>query len=395
MKKVINGLKSAKFDFGFFDTWDTGALFIFHATRIKNVFGINNTQLNAYQFKYGGKEYPEEVPEVPTTESLYKEIKAIFINGHQLFDFPLGENKPENVFYVGGIHLDFVPSIEAELMGRAFKKEDIIRNKVILSVENCRGLLKTTIVDNDGKRKSLLTTFLDAFFRLEFDNEHLDFIYDCDLSNEFELILEETSKKWRIEDFKRDFHIFIKSYKITNMQRELANGTIILITNCNGQQVIEAIAAKVQFLCLPYKDDQFYISEALKIPSQMKFNDYGGDSSTGDDVPRPYLEMFGHVPKNAKQITHIMSFNKIANDAKDFFDTTYISANTFGEGTSSTFVSPNIEVEDEEMTEDEEITEVEDITKVEYEEMTEDDEEMTSIQPKGKKLIIHWCPLKD
>ncbi|KAL7073801.1 hypothetical protein ACQ4LE_006982 [Meloidogyne hapla] len=108
------------------------------------------------------------------------------------------------------------------------------------------------------------------------------------------------------------------------MQRELANGTIILITNCNGQQVIEAIAAKVQFLCLPYKDDQFYISEALKIPSQMKFNDYGGDSSTGDDVPRPYLEMFGHVPKTAKQITHSMSFNKIANDAKEFFDSTYI-----------------------------------------------------------------------
>ncbi|CAK5088619.1 unnamed protein product [Meloidogyne enterolobii] len=54
----------AEFDLGFFDTWDTGALFIFHEAGIKNVFGINNTQLNAYQFKYAGKDFPKNVPEI-------------------------------------------------------------------------------------------------------------------------------------------------------------------------------------------------------------------------------------------------------------------------------------------------------------------------------------------
>nr|CAD2165191.1 unnamed protein product [Meloidogyne enterolobii] len=36
---------------------------------------------------------------------LYTKIKGIFINSHELIDFPLGEYKPENVYYVGGIHL--------------------------------------------------------------------------------------------------------------------------------------------------------------------------------------------------------------------------------------------------------------------------------------------------
>jgi len=59
---LISDLHEAKFDLGFFDTWDTGALFIFHEAGIKNVFGINNTQLNAYQFKYAGKDFPINVP---------------------------------------------------------------------------------------------------------------------------------------------------------------------------------------------------------------------------------------------------------------------------------------------------------------------------------------------
>ena len=59
---LISDLHEAKFDLGFFDTWDTGALFIFHEAGIKNVFGINNTQLNAYQFKYAGKDFPKNVP---------------------------------------------------------------------------------------------------------------------------------------------------------------------------------------------------------------------------------------------------------------------------------------------------------------------------------------------
>ncbi|CAK5074191.1 unnamed protein product [Meloidogyne enterolobii] len=61
---LIYDLQDAEFDLGFFDTWDTGALFIFHEAGIKNVFGINNTQLNAYQFKYAGKEFPKNVPEI-------------------------------------------------------------------------------------------------------------------------------------------------------------------------------------------------------------------------------------------------------------------------------------------------------------------------------------------
>ncbi|KAF7637536.1 hypothetical protein Mgra_00003052 [Meloidogyne graminicola] len=55
------------------------------------------------------------------------------------------------------------------------------------------------------------------------------------------------------------------------MQDELAKGSItLLIINCSGYQVIEAITTKTKFICLPYKDDQFYISEALQIPFRKK-----------------------------------------------------------------------------------------------------------------------------
>uniref|UniRef100_A0A914LUX6 Glucuronosyltransferase n=1 Tax=Meloidogyne incognita TaxID=6306 RepID=A0A914LUX6_MELIC len=153
-RATVHYLKEAKFDLGVFDTWDTGALFILHSAGIKNVFGINNIQLNAYQFKYAGKEFPKNIPEIysaktgdnelsptkerkreiaeqyeksfqifstvhndlntwyacidksgETVQNLYSKIKGIFLNGHPFFDFPLAENKPENVFYVGGIHL--------------------------------------------------------------------------------------------------------------------------------------------------------------------------------------------------------------------------------------------------------------------------------------------------
>ncbi|CAK5042766.1 unnamed protein product [Meloidogyne enterolobii] len=68
-KATVHYLKEARFDLGIFDTWDTGALFILHAARIKNVFGINNFQLNAYQFKYAGKEFPKNIPEIYSAQT--------------------------------------------------------------------------------------------------------------------------------------------------------------------------------------------------------------------------------------------------------------------------------------------------------------------------------------
>uniref|UniRef100_A0A915NNI8 Uncharacterized protein n=1 Tax=Meloidogyne floridensis TaxID=298350 RepID=A0A915NNI8_9BILA len=37
---------------------------------------------------------------------LYKAIKAVFINGDEMIDFPLGVSKPDNLYYVGGFNLD-------------------------------------------------------------------------------------------------------------------------------------------------------------------------------------------------------------------------------------------------------------------------------------------------
>uniref|UniRef100_A0A1I8BYU9 Glycosyltransferase n=1 Tax=Meloidogyne hapla TaxID=6305 RepID=A0A1I8BYU9_MELHA len=39
----------------------------------------------------------------------------------------------------------------------------------------------------------------------------------------------------------------------------------MLITNCNGYQVIEAIAYNVEIYCIPRNPDQFYFAEALKL----------------------------------------------------------------------------------------------------------------------------------
>uniref|UniRef100_A0A915NW68 DUF5641 domain-containing protein n=1 Tax=Meloidogyne floridensis TaxID=298350 RepID=A0A915NW68_9BILA len=44
--------------------------------------------------------------ETLTISLLYKNIKAVFINSDELIDFPLDESKPENLYYVGGFHLD-------------------------------------------------------------------------------------------------------------------------------------------------------------------------------------------------------------------------------------------------------------------------------------------------
>jgi len=59
---LIESLINAEFNVAFFDTCETGALFILLVLSIENVFGINNTHLNSYQFKYSGKKFPENVP---------------------------------------------------------------------------------------------------------------------------------------------------------------------------------------------------------------------------------------------------------------------------------------------------------------------------------------------
>nr|CAD2199975.1 unnamed protein product [Meloidogyne enterolobii] len=143
---LIESLIDAEFNVAFFDAWETGALFILLVLSIENIICINNTHLNSYQFKYAGKKFPENVPEIFSATlddhhlamrkkhqqlknymdsvklfetvhkemdnffgtsllDLYTKIKGIFINSHELIDFPLGEYKPENVYYVGGIHL--------------------------------------------------------------------------------------------------------------------------------------------------------------------------------------------------------------------------------------------------------------------------------------------------
>jgi len=48
----------------------------------------------------------EKEKETLTIKQLYKNIKAIFINSVELIDFPLGDSKPDNLYYVGGSHSD-------------------------------------------------------------------------------------------------------------------------------------------------------------------------------------------------------------------------------------------------------------------------------------------------
>uniref|UniRef100_A0A914LEZ1 glucuronosyltransferase n=1 Tax=Meloidogyne incognita TaxID=6306 RepID=A0A914LEZ1_MELIC len=299
---IVHYLKEAKFDLGVFDTWDTGALFILHAAGIKNVFGINNIQLNAYQFKYAGKEFPKNIPEIysaqtgdnelsptkerkreiaeqyeksfeifsavhndlntwyaridksgETVQNLYSKIKGIFLNGHQLFDFPLGENKPKNVFYVGGIHL------------KEYKheQESVGENKqVIISIEYCKQIAQPeTII--------ILEKLVDAFENVS-NSEEINLIYDCKAEGE------------DLENLKQvlnlDNHV-IK--KIPEMQEELAKGnTLLLITNGSGYQVTEAFYENVPILTLPYIVDQFYVSEALKITHEIEIENFTGKGAT-------------------------------------------------------------------------------------------------------------------
>uniref|UniRef100_A0A914LKL0 glucuronosyltransferase n=1 Tax=Meloidogyne incognita TaxID=6306 RepID=A0A914LKL0_MELIC len=322
-KDVIYDLQVAKFDLGFFDTWDTGALFIFHEAGIKNVFGINNTQLNAYQFKYAGKDFPKNVPEIysarigdnelfspnrpiitnamkgrqreihedyerslqiftsvhkeldkwfkqryekseswqkpPTTQGLYSMIKGIFLNGHELFDFPLGENKPENVFYVGGIHLKEFNH----------KKEPGSSNKqVIMSIEYCRQISQPETI-------KILEKIVAAFEKLS-DSKQMTFIYDCKVGG---------NDLQKLEQVMKDIKHEIK--KIPDMQEELAKGnTILLITNSSGYQVLEAFYENVPILSMPYMVDQFYVAETLKIPHEIEIENPDGEKPISGGSPK-------------------------------------------------------------------------------------------------------------
>nr|CAD2199637.1 unnamed protein product [Meloidogyne enterolobii] len=92
------------------------------------------------------------------------------------------------------------------------------------------------------------------------------------------------------------------------MQIELAKGTTaLLIINCSSYQVIEAIASNTPFLCLPYKDDQFYISEALQIPPKYKIKNYNFGGSTGNK-DECVIDI-----DNFEQLAPYLSFNDIAN----------------------------------------------------------------------------------
>nr|CAD2194556.1 unnamed protein product [Meloidogyne enterolobii] len=85
----INRLKN--FNLGLFDSNNIGALFVFHAAGIKNVFCVNNTPLKAYQFKYAGKEFPENIPGIDDhkkNEELYETLhEKMVINIIKLINF--------------------------------------------------------------------------------------------------------------------------------------------------------------------------------------------------------------------------------------------------------------------------------------------------------------------
>uniref|UniRef100_A0A1I8C061 Transposase n=1 Tax=Meloidogyne hapla TaxID=6305 RepID=A0A1I8C061_MELHA len=63
----------------FFETTNIGALFFFHLAGIKNVFGINNSRLLAYQFKYAGKDFPKNVP----GEYFCEQIQSLLMHGNK------------------------------------------------------------------------------------------------------------------------------------------------------------------------------------------------------------------------------------------------------------------------------------------------------------------------
>uniref|UniRef100_A0A914LZA9 Glucuronosyltransferase n=1 Tax=Meloidogyne incognita TaxID=6306 RepID=A0A914LZA9_MELIC len=85
------------------------------------------------------------------------------------------------------------------------------------------------------------------------------------------------------------------------MQEELAKGnTLLLITNGSGYQIIEAFYENVPILTLPYIVDQFYVSEALKIPHEIEIENSAGKGAIIGGSPK-HVDVRGkspHSPRN-------------------------------------------------------------------------------------------------
>uniref|UniRef100_A0A915M4T6 Uncharacterized protein n=1 Tax=Meloidogyne javanica TaxID=6303 RepID=A0A915M4T6_MELJA len=131
--------------------------------------------------------------------------------------------------------------------------ESVGENKqVIISIEYCKQIAQPeTII--------ILEKLVKAFENVS-NSEEINLIYDCEAEGEDLKNLKQV--------LNLDNHV-IK--KIPEMQEELARGnTLLLITNGSGYQVIEAFYENVPILTLPYIVDQFYVSEALKIPHEIE-----------------------------------------------------------------------------------------------------------------------------
>uniref|UniRef100_A0A915PA18 Glucuronosyltransferase n=1 Tax=Meloidogyne floridensis TaxID=298350 RepID=A0A915PA18_9BILA len=206
----INRLKN--FNLGLFDSNNIGALFVFHAAGIKNVYCVNNTPLKAYQFKYAGKEFPENIP-ANLGKSKLREILESNLNKKGIDDHKKNE----------------------ELYETLHEKMDSCK-------ETCKLFNDLRGLEVWNSLREVLRTFKDKF----------SFLYDC---NKDQLI------NWKINK------IGSETFKdIPNIQEELAKGnTKLLISTCNNYQVIEAFAFNVGIICIPYNENQFYIARALNI----------------------------------------------------------------------------------------------------------------------------------
>uniref|UniRef100_A0A1I8BYN2 Glucuronosyltransferase n=1 Tax=Meloidogyne hapla TaxID=6305 RepID=A0A1I8BYN2_MELHA len=219
------------------------------------------------------EEEPSTQEQQPTIRSLYSKIKAIFINNDELFDFPLGDSKPDNLYYVGGFHFEneyfkqmaalfgrkilYMPNDITKIIIEKRSKVSVERTIVLISLDNCE-----KIFDNCSfaRNEKLWEVFLNAFVQILQIENNLNFIYDCSLDKIDKVKLEDTLNKYD------NYNLNININKIQNINEEMAKGTTrMLITNCSGYQVIEAIAYNVEIYCIPRYPDQFYVAEALKL----------------------------------------------------------------------------------------------------------------------------------
>lgn len=209
----------------------------------------------------------EKEKETLTIKQLYKNIKAIFINSDELIDFPLGDSKPDNLYYVGGFHSD------NKIIEKRQKNDENMRTKIIISLENCERIF----FGEDRKAMEVFNEIYEKTLNLINSDSQIgkvNFIYDCKINEDMDIVnknefnfKENEQIKNREEEMENQ--IFYKRFniqKIPSLIEELEKGTTrMLIINCNRNQVIEAIVFNVQIFCLPYRDDQNYVAEGLKL----------------------------------------------------------------------------------------------------------------------------------